>query len=275
MAAATAAAARSTNIATARALERVVQLLEGEVAIAQETDEGAGIDRAGTRGHHRPLERRQPHRRPDRSTPIDRGDRAAGAEVGDDKPQSPDRPFQQRRRATDRPLDREAVEAVPPYAPARPRIGDGIAPRGLGQGRVEGSVEAGYVSDVGESAPRGADGRERDRIVKRRERAESVDRGHRAIVEDHRRAKGLAAMDDPMPDTPDGRRLEAQPVEGALEGGFDVRLAIAAIGPRLGNRGSRRICPVLDETRLERARPGVEYQRHHPAMLGRASHRGL
>ena len=121
------------------------------------------------------------------------------------------------------------------------------------------------MADVGEPAPGDTDGRDRDRIVERRQRAESVDRGHRCIVEDHRGAERVAAMNDPMPDTPDGRCLASHSVEGTLERAFHILLARAGDRPRLGHGRPRRVCPGLDQAGLERARARVEDKRGQSA----------
>src|SRR5262249_18316258 len=66
-------------------LQGVVELVDGAAAFTQKVQEGARIDRAGTRCHRDSLERREPHGRVDRPPVADGGDRATAAQVADDQ----------------------------------------------------------------------------------------------------------------------------------------------------------------------------------------------
>ena len=67
-------------------LERVVELVGRQAALAQEVEERARVDRARAGGHRHALERAEAHRRVDRAAVEHGRDRAAAAEVADDEP---------------------------------------------------------------------------------------------------------------------------------------------------------------------------------------------
>ena len=124
-------------------LERLVQLLDRQASGAKQVDRDPRVNRTRARAHHQALERREAHGRPRRPPIADRRHRAAAAEVGDDEV-----PFA---RLPDRPIDRQPVEAEATDAPlVGPLAWDGVAPRRLGQSRVEGRVETGNVRRLGQ-----------------------------------------------------------------------------------------------------------------------------
>ncbi len=199
-------------------LERRVELVDAQAALAQEVEERARIDRARARRHRHALERGEAHGRVDRAAVQHGGHRAAAAEVADDEPRG------DRHLLRDAPLHREPVEAVAADAPSsRHSRGTAYVDASWRNRRVERRVEDGDVRHVRERvrAPRSIAARAgalwsgassaSSSIVSRRPRRRSAPaRGSEAAVHDampdgvdpraasasDRRCSRLVALDD-------------------------------------------------------------------------------
>jgi hypothetical protein len=124
----------------------------------------------------------------------------------------------------------QAVEAVALDAFGRQRARDG---EGLGDrrvGAVEGGIEAGHLTDIGQQAGDGLDAVEVVRLMQRGEGDEALEFLDDFAVDRDRRRKKLAAMDNAMAD---GRQIPAvlrfaQPFQQEIQAGLMLRFLAAS-----------------------------------------------
>ena len=202
-------------------LERCVELVDAQAALAKEVDERARVDRARTRGHGDALERAEAHRRVDRAPVEHCGHRAAAAQVAGHDPRGVE--------LRDHRLHGDPVEPVAAHAPVAPGLRDRVRRRHLGDRRVERRVEDRDVRHVRERGARLADRAQGRRVVERGDARQIVDRLLDPVVDQHRLRVPSPSVHDAMPDGV--RRLEA------------------VDGPRL---------LALDEAELQARRAGID-----------------
>jgi hypothetical protein len=176
-------------------LERVLDLVHGEPS-AEEMEEKARVDRAGTRRHDHALEGRKPHGRVDRAPSLHRGDRTTAAQVANDEALN--------RHPLGRPLDRDPVKSKSTQSLVSPASRDRVRGRDAWEGRVKGRVEDRDVRSTGKERPRLLDRAKRRPIVERREIAHLNEPGGDVVVDDGRLDVALAAVDDSVADDVDG-----------------------------------------------------------------------
>ena len=97
-------------------------------------------------------------------------------------------------------LVRQAMEAITSDAFAGQRFGQGEQPFLLWQVGMEGSVEAGHLRYVRESARKAADAFQVMRLVQGGEGTQGAELGQCRVIDPYSGAKPLAAVDDPMCD---------------------------------------------------------------------------
>ena len=172
-------------------------------------DDRTRIDRARARRHRHAFDRAESHRGVERTAVHHGRHGAPAAEMAHHQPQALRRAADDLGRPLRSPGHREAVEAVPAHPPLlAPPAGDGIG-RGRGRDRdVEGGVEHRHVRQAGETPPGDVERPQRRGVVERRQRPQLRDLGLDAVVDEHGRAKPLAAVDDAMGDGVDGRRID-------------------------------------------------------------------
>jgi hypothetical protein len=217
------------------------------------------VNRAGARGHHESLERREPHRRVHRRAVGDRAQRCPGPEVATDRPRAGDLTAGDGRRPAGDPRMREAVEAVPSSVPSSPPFRrDGVGAGGGGHRRVEPGVEAGDVRRVRHGASRSLDALHRPPLVQRRQRRERVDALDHVVGHDLWTGELRPAVDDAVTDGVD--------TDGARDEGFDIGAGVVA-GPLIELAVGDDLVVLVDDRQLERRRSGVDDEdRHQPGQ---------
>ena len=99
-----------------------------------------------------------------------------------------------------RPLRGDALEAVAADSELAPARGQRVGGCLLRQGGVESGIEDGDVRSVGERLACRLDRSQRGRIVQRRKLVDRVEFGEYGLVDQHRRAEAVAAVDDAVAD---------------------------------------------------------------------------
>ena len=231
--------------------------------VAQRPEHGAGIHVAWARRHHQARQGRETHRRVDRPPRVHCGQRRPCADVRGDKTGGGQGTPEQLRAPHARPRVAEAVEAEAPdpepFAPApRQRVGRRL----LRERRVEARVEAGDLHEAGPPTAKLVDGRERRRIVQRRQVREAPERVVGLCVDHERLDEFLAAVDDAMPDGVRLRRLVQKPFERVSEGEVSCEIALP-----VKLLGSCELVGLAEEGELQAARPCVHDEHAHPHTL--------
>ena len=160
---------------------------------------------------------------------------------------------------------REAVEAEPAHPVALPPFArQRVGGRRRRERGVEGGVEARDLRHVRQRPRDGVDGRQRLRLVKRRERGQLAQRRQHLVVEPDGRAEALAAVHDAVPDRV--RRLGqlGERLRDRLGSTTDAERRARA--PQLGVVG-------VEQRQLEAARPGVGDEDAHAQLAGQVQSR--